>query len=332
MSLARVPALCVACSLALFSSGCRRSAYPVSVSSTATRPFTFTTALDRDSPLVGRIYDVAHRRFVSREELEAALARAHFILLGEKHDNPDHHRLQASLLDALVARGRRPIVAMEMLDLDDQPAVDAAERDHPGDAAAFFQAVTWDKKGWPPSEVYAPIVEAAFAGRLRIVAANLPAREARAIAHGGAAGTDPAVVAELDLATPMPEALALSLRTELAESHCGMLPEPMLAPMALAQRARDAEMAERMKLGNASGAILIAGTGHARKDRGVPRELARLGETDVVALAFAEVEHGQADPERYAALWHSDVLPFDYAWFTPRATDEDACKGMRPPR
>ena len=36
-------------------------------------PFTFTTTLDRDHPLVGRIWEVAERRFVTREELEAAL-------------------------------------------------------------------------------------------------------------------------------------------------------------------------------------------------------------------------------------------------------------------
>ena len=41
-----------------------------------------------------------------------------FVLLGEKHDNPDHHRLQAWMIDALVARGRRPAIAMEMLDAE----------------------------------------------------------------------------------------------------------------------------------------------------------------------------------------------------------------------
>ena len=32
------------------------------------------------------------------------LARAEFVLLGEKHDNPDHHRLQAEVLRGLTDR------------------------------------------------------------------------------------------------------------------------------------------------------------------------------------------------------------------------------------
>jgi hypothetical protein len=48
-----------------------------------------------------------------------------------------------------------------------------------------------------------------------------------------------------------------------------------------------------------------------------------------VSVAFAEVEHGDLEPARYAANWHADALPFNYVWFTPRATDEDPCQGMR---
>ncbi|MGZ9157183.1 MAG: ChaN family lipoprotein [Candidatus Binatia bacterium] len=33
------------------------------------------------------------------------LARAEFVLLGEKHDNPDHHWLQAEVLRGLIAAG-----------------------------------------------------------------------------------------------------------------------------------------------------------------------------------------------------------------------------------
>jgi uncharacterized iron-regulated protein len=254
------------------------------------------------------------------------------ILLGEKHDNPDHHRLQAALIKALLDDGRRPAVAMEMLDLDDQPKVDDAARSHPGNVDAFFGAVAWEKKGWPPANDYAPVVRVALAAGLPIIAANLPARDTHGLVRGGVTALDPAVVARLDLATPMPEPFAASLRAELAESHCGMLPESMLEPMSLAQRARDAEMAARLELGKQEGAVLIAGTGHVRKDRGVPHELTRLGERSVVSVAFAEVKHDERDPRRYGAVWHADLPPFDFVWFTPRATDADPCEGMRPPR
>jgi uncharacterized iron-regulated protein len=326
--------LLIAIFLCLCAAACARSLAPPPPVPRAPPavPFSFTTSIDRDHPLVGRIWNVAQRRFVAREELEAALVSAHAVLLGEKHDNPDHHRLQAAMIKALVDHGRRPAVAMEMLDLDDQPKVDDAARLHPRDVDAFFGAVAWEKKGWPSASDYAPILRVALAEGLPIIAANLPARDTHALVHGGVAALEPAVVARLGLAAPMPEPFAASLRAELAESHCGMLPASMLEPMSLAQRARDAEMAARLELGKQDGAVLIAGTGHVRKDRGVPRELARLGEGSLVSVAFAEVMHDERDPARYGAEWHADRPPFDFVWFTPRATDADPCEGMRPPK
>ncbi|HEY3190091.1 MAG TPA: ChaN family lipoprotein, partial [Solirubrobacteraceae bacterium] len=73
------------------------------------------SSIGREHPLVGRIWDVAARRFVDEPTVVAAITRARYVLLGEKHDNPDHHALQARLLRALTAAGRRPAVAFEML-------------------------------------------------------------------------------------------------------------------------------------------------------------------------------------------------------------------------
>ena len=68
----------------------------------------------RDHSLAGRIYQPASGRFVSPSALIAALGRADIVLLGEKHDNADHHRLQDWVLRALIAKGRRPAVASAM--------------------------------------------------------------------------------------------------------------------------------------------------------------------------------------------------------------------------
>src|SRR5690348_2390749 len=71
--------------------------------------------LGRDHPLTGRIWDVSSTRFINRETLVNRLAGADFVLLGERHDNPDHHLLQAEVLRSLIAVGRRPAVGFEML-------------------------------------------------------------------------------------------------------------------------------------------------------------------------------------------------------------------------
>ena len=90
-------------------------------------------------------------------------------------------------------------------------------------------------------------------------------------------------------------------------------------------------MTTALSSGAATDAVLIAGTGHTRRDRGVPRDLATHdANRPIVSVAFVEVERELKEPKAYAARWHARELPFDFVWFTPRATDEDPCAGMHP--
>ena len=290
-------------------------------------PSAWQSKLDVTHPLVGEIWSVRQGRAITERDLFAELAKNKLVLLGEKHDNVDHHVLEAKVVRALMDAGRRPAVAFEMLDADEQGAVTAAILEHPRDPSAIAAAVGWEKKGWPPWPVYAPIAEAALAFDLPIVAANLPLADVRAIAHEGLGGIDARTATRLGLDQEMPAPLAESLHDELVAAHCGHLPEAGVERMALAQRARDAEMAERLLLAaRGDGAVLIAGAGHARSDRGVPREVAREDPAATVAsVAFAEVETSKTTPPAYAERWHVASLPFDYVWFTPRVSDEDPC-------
>jgi uncharacterized iron-regulated protein len=285
---------------------------------------------DRDHPLVGRIWSVRDRAFVDRRALFEAAVRARYVLLGEQHDNPEHHRLQAEVLAAMAAGGRRPAVAFEMLETPQQETVDRYRRDPAHDAAGLGAAVGWAATTWPPWGDYLPIAEVAFRYGLPIVAANLPQAEARAIAHGQATGGAP-------IAAPLPPDAERSLTDELRASHCGQLPEAMLAPMLRAQRARDARMAERLRAGAAGdGAVLIAGAGHARLDRGVPWYLRQPAAgadaaAPVLSVAFVEVDGGRRDPAAYA---DSGAPPYDYLWFTPRAhgDGDDPCAAFQKPK
>lgn len=297
----------------------------------ATVTSTWYSPLGRHHPLAGQIWNVESARFTRERDLVAALASARMVMLGENHDNYDHHRLQATLLRAMVEAGRHPAVAFEMLDTDEQQKVDDALVAAPRSSDAIARAVGWEKKGWPPWLAYAQIANVAIDRGLPIVAANLPLREVRAIARQGLGAIDAREADELGLNETMPDALAASLRDELVASHCGHLRGDAVERMALAQRARDGQMAARMLLAaRGDGTVLIAGAGHARKDRGVPRALARRdAKITIASVAFVEVDEGELEPHGYAAKWHAATLPFDYVIFTPRASDEDACAQMR---
>jgi uncharacterized iron-regulated protein len=284
------------------------------------------TTLDRDHPLVGDIWDAQHGVTIDESTLARHLATVKFVLLGEQHDNPDHHRLQGRLITELVKAGRRPAVVLEMLELEQQPAIDRYLAQPDASAAGFGAALAWETTSWPPFSEYRPIFEAAFAGKLPIVAGNLAQAQAKALVKQGISALPPERAQQLRLDRAFPSALEAPLLDELRASHCGQLPESLLLPMALAQHARDAQMAQALRgAGGEDGAVLIAGAGHARLDRGVAYYL-KLEEPDanVASVLLHEVRREDKD----ATGTFTAAGPFSYVWFTPRASNDDPCAGF----
>jgi len=285
--------------------------------------------LDRDNTLVGRVWDVKEGAFVDESAVTARLAQARFVLLGERHDNPDHHRLQARVVARLLKAGRRPAVVFEMLEVAQQGLLDEYLAHSHANIAELGSALGWEHTSWPPFNEYQPIFAAALAGRLAIFAGNLAQSDAKSLVKQGVGALSAERIRELRLDRSFPGPLEASLLDELRASHCGQLPEELLPAMALAQHARDAQMANVLvKAGIDDGAVLISGGGHARLDRGVPYYLALAtpGAT-LTSVVFREVQHGDTDARAYA----TDDGPFDYVWFTPRHTDEDPCAGFHVP-
>jgi uncharacterized iron-regulated protein len=283
-----------------------------------------------DHPLTGRIWDVARAQFITMDALVERLTPARFVLLGERHDNPDHHTFQAWIVRRLVADGRRPAVAFEMLSVEQATPLAEHLARSPRDAAGLGDAVGWSASGWPPWKQYEPIADAALAAGLPIVPANLAGGVARAVSRGHLAALDADLVRLHGLDRPAPPPTQTAMEAEMRDSHCGHLPETALPAMVTAQRARDAQMAERMIAAQRDGAVLIAGAGHVRTDRGVPTYLAaRAPGASVASLAFVEVAGGRTAPGDYTEGFGGGRLPFDYVWFTVRADDVDPCAKFR---
>jgi uncharacterized iron-regulated protein len=282
-------------------------------------------SLGTQHPLVGRIYQVSGQRFVDEATLLADLAAADFVLLGERHDNRDHHRLQARLTRALQdARPRA--VAFEMIPSDRQLAVVEYRQRHPRDAAGLGAALDWPALAWPAWALYEPIAQAALASGAEIVAADLSPAQRDAVFSEGPAVLQAAMVRRTGLDRDLPAVLAAGLAQELRAAHCGQVPEPVVEGMFRVQRARDAMMADRLAtVAGRSGGVLIAGNGHVRKDRGVPWYLAQLRpDAKIVSVGLIEVGAGPDDDAEGGA---QDALPYDYVWFTPRVDDQDPCAG-----
>jgi len=286
----------------------------------------------REHQLVGRIWDVAAGRFVDEATLTARTARARYVLLGEKHDNPDHHVLQARLLRALTAAGRRPAVAFEMLTPSQAGALSRHLVARPRDASGIGEAVNWKASGWPAWSMYEPIAQAALEAGLPIVVANLDPERVRAVSRQGLAALDAALAQRHGLDQPLPADVRTSMVEEIRDSHCGHASESLVTAMIAVQRARDAQMAEALLTAAGSdGAVLIAGAGHVRNDRDVPAYVRRIAPgVRTASVAFLEVDPERQNIESYAARFEHR-LPFDYVWFTPAVDDEDPCEKFRKP-
>jgi uncharacterized iron-regulated protein len=287
--------------------------------------------LGQNHPLTGRIWDVSSARFIDRETLVERLARADFVLLGERHDNPDHHMLQAEVLRSLIAVGQRPAVGFEMLGLDDTSIIAGHLAVAPNDAAGLGRAVNWNQRGWPDWAMYQPIAEAALQAKLRIVATNLPLTTARKMTTDGLAALEPRVMRELGLDEPPPEPVFASMAADIRDAHCGYAPEKSLKAMVDVQRTRDAQMAQSLTAaGDPDGAILVAGAGHVRNDYGIPVYLRqKTPDKRTISISFVEVDKQKTNPQSYALPYPDRRLPFDYVWFTPRIDDEDPCEKFK---
>mgnify|MGYP000924606112 CR=1 FL=1 len=247
------------------------------------------------------------------------------VLLGEVHDNPHHHRLRAALIADAANASATPVV--EHLPVTLQPAVDEFyAKSTPGtaDPAAFFDAVTWSKLGWPDASMFAPLYGRLLRQTSPIVAADVPKDRIRKLARREPAALDDAERKRLRLDEPFPEPLQNDLLTELEASHCGLMPKTAFTGMATAQNYRDAHIAAAaLAAARKSGtAIVIAGNGHVRRDRAIPYYI-RLLAPEARVMTVALLEEGNEHELANAAN------RYDLAIITPAATRPDPCEEMR---
>jgi uncharacterized iron-regulated protein len=228
-------------------------------------------------------------------------------VLGEVHDNPEHHAEQARLVAGFAPQA----VVWEMVSPGQLSQAATVNR---ADPVAFGEALGWAAAGWPDFAMYHPIFMAA--GDAEHLGAAVPREELRAAMTQGAAAV--LGVGPIDLGPLAPEDQA-AREEEQAVAHCGALPEAMLPGMVEAQRLRDARMAQLAleALDRGGPVVVITGTGHARTDTGVPA-LLRNARPDVVVWALGQVE---SDPGPDA--------PFDAVNVTAPQPRPDPCLAFR---
>lgn len=278
-------------------------------------------------PLLGKIWDVTGGRFMPPAALYHRLQRAHFVLLGEVHSNPDHHRLQQRVIESLASHGRRPAVVFEMFERSHQPIIERLRGRYSDAADRIARQTAMDGRGWR-WRLYKPLVEAVLAHDLPLFGADLSRLTVREIVEEGLETLGAERIQSLGLDEPLAPRVADAMRADIVASHCGFAPETLIEGMMAAQRARDASLADVL-IAHAGydGAVLIAGSGHVREDWGVPIYLHRRapGKT-IFSVALVEVVASKVRPEAYVPAIPDEQPPFDYLWFTPGGQADDSCE------
>lgn len=239
---------------------------------------------------------------------------AEVVYLGELHDNAQHHAIEARILEALLAGGRRPALAFEMVPETRQASLEAAVRSdaNPGEVD---QQLEWSAQGWPDFAMYWPLFELARKNGLPVIATDLDPAVYRRISRNGlgAAGPDPA---RLRSAMPDDPARDRAIAQRIREAHCNRIGESRAMRMLESWYARNVVMARRVgeALAQAPQVVVIMGRGHASPGA-VTEQLQALrpGTRQLVVGLF----EGQADK---LAGETADVV-----WITPSRPHEDPC-------
>lgn len=254
-----------------------------------------------------RIVDVANGQVLTRAQLLSRLRQADWVLLGEQHDNPQHHARRAALIAEL---GPAVVVVSEHLE--------RGRRVEPGaDTRARLEGAGFDLHGWQ-WPIHRPLYEPLLAAGIPVLGGDAARNVVREVARRGLEAA-PADLRALVDAVPLSPAAEAILDQALVDSHCGHLAPARLLPMRAAQRVRDAALALSLQAAGGRSGVLVAGNGHVRLDYGVPVMLRQLQpRARVVSVGFGEPG------------WDLRIAPYTLLWFTAGVKRADPYATMPP--
>ncbi len=128
-----------------------------------------------------RVFDTAAGQFTDFEAMAADLVQADVVFVGEQHDDPNTHRLERMVLEALAARKARVILSLEMFERDAQKPLDEFQAGYLSEAGFLRVSRPWPRYATD----YKPLVDFAVGRQWPVLAANVPRPIASEIAKTG---------------------------------------------------------------------------------------------------------------------------------------------------
>ncbi|MEH6616332.1 MAG: ChaN family lipoprotein [Porticoccus sp.] len=268
-------------------------------------------SLEPAHPLVGRIFRADAYQEITSPELIEALASADVIYLGERHDNQQHRHEQLRLVMALLERGLRPQLGMEVFSVETTPLLmrysqgagtNYAVKGSPDDI--LRQQLGWGADYDGPWQRYGSLIQLARKEQLPLFGIDLSKPLRRRITQLGVNELTPLEKNLLYPSVSPDENYRVYMYRVLKRAHCGWGSPEYLGRLYDNWLARNdamatsiTTMAERPSEGPV---VVIVGAGHTEFNRGVyERVKIRSPHLNQVNLILQGVQQGKSEPPYY---------------------------------
>ena len=228
---------------------------------------------------------------VAAQEILSRAARESVVLLGESHDNADHHRWQLNTIAGLAALHPKIVLGFEMFPRRVQPALDRWVAGELGEEE-FLKSSDWRRVWGYETAFYLPLFHFARLNRIPMIALNIEREFVRTVGAKGLEAvpverregvSDPAPAIE-----PYVDRLFAVYSEHPEKRRTAARSDPDFRRFVEAQLVWDRAMAQA--IGEAAarnpGALVIGvmGASHISFGYGVPRQLQSLGVRRIASL------------------------------------------------
>ena len=238
-------------------------------------------------------------------------SRRDVVLLGEHHDNPDHHLWQLQVLAALHMLRPDMVIGFEAFPRRVQPVLNQWSAGQLTQSQ-FFERVEWQKIWNVPATLYLPLFEFARLNRIPMAALNVDRALTAEISRNGWDAVPQerreGVSRAAPVLRPYEDSLLDAFTQHSKDKRAPSRGDPAFRRFVEAQTTWDRAMAEAIasRLGASGGSrplvVAIMGSGHVEHGHGVTHQLRDLGIGNTATLLplesstpCAEIEPDLAD-------------------------------------
>jgi uncharacterized iron-regulated protein len=256
----------------------------------------------------GNIIATASAKAIAFEDLIEQLSKANVVFVGERHTSKEDHEIQLRILTALVARGSRVKVGMEMFDHTYQRVLDQWSAGQLN-SQRFLELTHWYANWRYDYDLYRPILAYVQQKKLPLVGLNLPFNLPPKISIGGLDSLRPAeralIAADIDTGDADHRAY---LKQVFDQHH--LKGRDNFEYFYMAQCAWEDTMAAQIAahLDDGDLMVVIIGNGHIQKRYGVPNRTDRRTRKPSLTVYTAPAG-GEADRSDADFIWVTAPLP-----------------------